>query len=84
MTSADLQALQQRNALVDENKAWETSWTRRLLIALMIYAVAGVYLSLLDAALPWLSALVPAGGYIFSTLSLPLAKTVWLEKVYRK
>jgi len=84
MMTAEFQTLQERNARVDENKAWETSWSRRLLIAGLTYVIAGFYMNSLGANAPWLNAFIPVGGYLLSTLSLPFAKDIWARKVYRK
>lgn len=75
-----LRLIQERNARVEADKAWETSKTRRASIALVTYLVAGLYMSALSANLPWLNALIPVGGYLLSTLSLPKIKQAWLQK----
>ena len=78
------ETLQDRNKRVDANKAWETSLTRRSLIAAFTYIVVGFYLMFLDITHPWLHALVPSMAYVVSTLTLPLAKTIWIEKIYKQ
>jgi hypothetical protein len=83
MTNEALQQILDRNVRVEADKAWETSKTRRSLIAGLTYIVAGLYMSSLGVGSPWLNALIPVGGYVFSTLSLPMAKTIWLGKIYR-
>lgn len=80
MTDEALKLIQDRNARVEADKAWETSKTRRGLIAAMTYMVAGFYMSALGAHAPWLNAFIPVGGYLLSTLSLPKIKEIWLEK----
>ena len=82
MTEEILQALQERNERVEADKAWEISQTRRGFIMLTTYVVAGTYMSVLGASLPWLNAFIPVGGYILSTLSLPAIKKIWLEHCY--
>ncbi|OGE82581.1 MAG: hypothetical protein A2846_00445 [Candidatus Doudnabacteria bacterium RIFCSPHIGHO2_01_FULL_49_9] len=69
--------IMERNRRVEIDKAWEISWTRRLFITAATYAVAGIWLVLIDESSPWLKALVPAAGYILSTLSLPFIKNWW-------
>lgn len=76
MTDEALKLIQERNARVEADKVWETSKTRRGSIAGITYLIAGLYMSALGADLPWLNALIPVGGYILSTLSLPLIKKV--------
>lgn len=69
-----------RNRKVETDKAWEISWTRRIFIALATYIIAGIWLMLIHDTNPLLKALVPAAGYILSTLSLPFVKKLWLGK----
>ncbi|PCJ98621.1 MAG: hypothetical protein COA45_07855 [Zetaproteobacteria bacterium] len=78
------QNLQERNKRVEADKAWETSRTRRALIALFTYLVVGFYLNLLNVNYAWLHALVPPMAYVLSTLSLPLVKKIWIEKIYNE
>jgi len=80
---SDFQAIQERNRRVEAEKAWETSLTRRGMIAVVTYFVAGFFLWLVQIPSPWLSALVPTGGYILSTLSLRWAKKLWLKRLYK-
>lgn len=69
-----------RNHKVELDKAWEVSYTRRAIIAGMTYVVAAVFLKHIGVEGHLLSALVPTGGYIFSTLSLPAVKKMWVKK----
>lgn len=78
-----MEDIQKRNARVEADKAWETSWTRRLIIVLITYGVVCFYLHLLKVEQAWLHALVPAGAYMLSTLSLPLIKKIWLKNLYK-
>tara|TARA_B100000745_G_scaffold298277_1_gene246639 strand:+ start:265 stop:510 length:246 start_codon:yes stop_codon:yes gene_type:complete len=70
----------ERNHRVEMEKAWETSKTRRGIIAFMTYVVAAIFMKHIGVDGYLLSALVPTGGYIFSTLSLPVVKKMWIEK----
>ena len=80
----ELQKIHERNARVEADKAWETSKTRRVLIALLTYGVVVVFLLVIDAPNPFLAALVPAAGFVLSTLSLPFIKSWWLVHVHKK
>lgn len=80
----DLDTIAQRNARVEADKAWETSLTRKLFIAAITYTVVAFYLPFLGVERSYLHALVPTCGYLLSTLSLPLVKQWWLEKLYKK
>lgn len=79
---SDVAAIKERNARVEAEKAWETSWTRRIIIALLTYCVIGAYLTYLEIEKAWLHALVPAIAYMLSTLGLNVIKLFWIKKVY--
>lgn len=84
MSETDLEAIKERNARVEADKAWETSWTRRLFIAIVTYVLAVFYMHTAGLGNAFLGAFVPAGGYLLSTVSLPFAKAFWLRNFYRK
>lgn len=76
-----LAAIQDRNERVEMQKAWETSATRRFFIALVTYLTAYLYMRYgLEVAKPYLDALVPTGGYLLSSLSLPVIRECWMKK----
>ena len=75
-----LKAIEERNARVTYDKAWETSWTRRGLIAGVTYAFGVVLLNILGHEGAWKHALVPVMGYLLSTFSLPPIKKLWLAR----
>lgn len=80
----DIEGIKARNTRVEADKAWETSYTRRIAIALGTYVIIGAYLDYLGVAQAWLHALVPPMAYVLSTLSLPIIKTMWLKNIYKK
>jgi len=73
----EIQNIQERNRRVEIDKAWETSWTRRVFIATVTYIIAGVWLVMIHDSKPLLKALIPTVGYLLSTLSLPFIKKWW-------
>jgi hypothetical protein len=75
-----VQKIEIRNKSVELNKAWETSWTRTILVAAFTYATVGIFLSVISVPRPWLSAIVPAIGFSLSTLSMPFIKRTWVKK----
>jgi len=75
-----IEEILKRNGRVENDKAWETSRTRRAVIAFLTYLVASVFLKLIGNNSPFINALVPFGGYLFSTLSLSVIKKWWLQK----
>ncbi len=72
--------LEARNARVDGDKAWETSWTRRLSIMVLTYVVVAFYLYFVVHIDPWINALVPVIGFLLSTLTVSLLKKYWLKR----
>ncbi len=80
----DLAAVRERNARVEADKAWETSWTRKIIITILTYLVIMGYLTALGMERVYFHALVPAGGYFLSTLTLPFFKRWWIGHIYKK
>lgn len=72
-----LEALEARNRKVDQNKAWETSFTRRASICTITYFTACLLLYTLMAPDWYFGAIMPVFGYLLSTLSLPYIRHVW-------
>lgn len=79
----DLEAIRIRNIKVEADKAWETSWARRLSICVITYFFLVFYLPVLGLKDSYLHATVPVCGYLFSTLTLPFVKNFWLKKIYK-
>jgi hypothetical protein len=75
-----LAAIEARNTRVEGDKAWETSWTRRLSIMVLTYIVVAFYLHFVVHISPWINALVPVIGFFLSTLTVSLVKKMWLAK----
>lgn len=71
--------IEERNKNVETEKAWETSWARRLLLMLFTYIAIGAYLKVIEVQRPWLSAIVPAVAFMLSTLTMPFFKKLWLR-----
>ena len=80
----EVKNIQERNKRVETDKAWEVSFTRRLLVMFLIYLVVVVFLCVIGVGAVWGNALIPAVGYFLSTLSLPFVKKWWINKVYKK
>ncbi len=75
-----LEKIEQRNARVEADKAWETSWTRRLFVAVFTYLSISLYMWVIKIEQPWLNAIVPTVGFLLSTLTLPFIKKWWVSK----
>lgn len=78
-----VEKMEERNAKVETDKAWETSFTRKSLLVLFTYLAIGLYLQAIEVDRPWINAIVPAAGFMISTLTMPFFKTLWLKK-FRK
>lgn len=75
----EIEELKARNKKVEADKAWETSLTRRFLLALFTYLAIALYLNVISVPNPWQSAIVPATAFLLSTLTLPYFKNLWLK-----
>lgn len=79
-----IKAIEERDKRVEKDKAWEVSWTRRLVLIICIYLVVGLYLQVINIPDPWPNAIVPSVGFLLTTLTLPLFKSLWLKYIYKK
>lgn len=73
--------IEKRNKRVETDKAWETSWTRRICIMSLTYLVVVAYSYIIrecDNIL--LSSLVPVLGFLLSTLSVKAVRRLWEKK----
>ena len=74
----EIKKIQERNKRVELDKAWETSWTRKICICILTYIVVVAYSYIIryfDIVL--LSSLVPVIGFTLSTLSLKYIRIIW-------
>lgn len=76
--------IETRNATVECDKAWETSYVRRGLIVVFTYLSIALYLKYIVGINPWINAIVPAVGFLLSTLSLPFFKSLWTKFFFKK
>lgn len=77
----EIEKIKERNKRVELDKAWETSWTRRICIMVLTYIVVVLYTFVIDKVSNiWLSSLVPVIGFTLSTLSLGLVRKIWEKK----
>jgi hypothetical protein len=79
----EIELLKERNARVEAEKAWETSWFRVILISGIIYVITVKSLIFIGSENYFQNALVPAVGYFISVQSLPLVKKWWIKN-FRK
>lgn len=75
-----LQAIEERNKKVEDDKAWETSWLRKVSIVVLTYIVVVFYMHFVLHINPWINGLVPVIGYSLSTLTISLLKKEWINR----
>lgn len=77
----EINEIKERNKRVELDKAWETSWTRKICICILTYIVVIIYSYVIrnfDNIL--FSSLVPVIGFTLSTLSLKIVRNLWEKK----
>lgn len=79
-----IRKIEERNARVEMGKSWETSYTRRILLAIFTYLAIALYLKFIVKIDPWINAIVPSIGFLLSTLTLPFFKNLWSKYIYKK
>ena len=77
----EIEQIKQRNKKVELDKAWETSWTRKVLIAMLTYFVIVLFFYAVGIARPFINAIVPTCGFLISTLTIPIVKKIWIAKL---
>lgn len=79
----ELEMIKDRNRRVEANKAWETSKTRAVLVALITYFVMILVMHALKVENPFISAIIPTLGFLLSTLSVNSVKNFWMAHIYK-
>jgi len=81
-----IQELLNRNKRVEGDKAWETSWFRRILIAIITYIAACAFLTVTEGnhSRAYLPAFVPTIGYLISSISIGPVKKWWINNRYQR
>ena len=74
-----LNAIEQRNRKVEVDKAWETSLSRKIIIAVLTYAIIVLFFLVAQLPKPFINSIVPTAGFVLSTLSLPFLKKLWIK-----
>ena len=77
----EIEEIKARNKKVELDKAWETSWVRKICICILTYIVVIVYSHIVrNYDNIFLSSLVPVIGFTLSTLSLKYIRKIWEKK----
>ena len=79
----EVKKIKERNARVEADKAWETSWTRRVLIVALTYIVIVSFFLVARLPDPFVNAIVPVLALLLSTLTVPLFKRRWVKNRYQ-
>lgn len=74
-----IRELELRNARVESDKAWETSFARRALLTIFTYVSVGAYLQAIGLQNAWLHTIVPAVAFVLSTLALPFLRKLFFR-----
>lgn len=75
----EINKLKERNRRVEIDKNWETSLTRKFLLAIFTYISIALYLKFIVGIEPWVNAVVPSIGFLLSTLTLSYFKNLWIK-----
>jgi len=62
------------------DKAWETSLTRKVVIAVLTYIMIVLFFFTAGLSKPFVNSIVPTVGFVLSTLSIPYFKRIWVKK----
>ena len=77
----EIEKIKNRNKRVELDKAWETSWTRKICICILTYVVVVIYSYIVrNYNNIFLSSIVPVIGFTLSTLSLKYVRKIWEKK----
>ena len=79
----EIDKIKERNSRVETEKAWETSWTRRIIIAIFTYVVIAIFFFFIGTDEPLRDSIIPAAAFILSTLSGPFLKQWWLKNIHK-
>lgn len=80
----EINKIKERNKKVEREKAWEISWTRRIMVAVVTYIVIAIFFIFIGTDEPFRDAIVPSAAFILTTLSGPFIKKLWLRYIYKK
>jgi len=77
----EVEKIKERNRRVEEDKAWETSWARKIFITFSTYIIVVVFMIVMQENKPFLKSLVPVLGYILSSVSYGVVRSWWLKRI---
>ncbi len=80
----EINKLKERNKRVEADKAWETSWARKILIFILTYFVIVLFFYFAELPKPFINSIVPSLAFVLSTLTLPFVKKKWVKSNNKK
>jgi hypothetical protein len=73
----EIKEIKKRNERVELDKAWETSYTRKIAIVILTYLVVVIFFFSANLPKPFINSIVPSLAFTISTLTLPWFKIIW-------
>lgn len=80
----ELEKIKWRNQKVEADKAWETSCSRKILVAIIIYTIVVIVMYLLKLENIFVSAWIPTAWFLLSTLTINIVKKMYIERYVKK
>jgi hypothetical protein len=75
----EIEEIKKRNQRVETDKDWETSTTRKIVVAILTYIVIVAFFFFAGLPKPFVNAIVPAIAFVLSTLTVAIFKKWWLK-----
>ena len=72
-------SVEERNRRVELDKSWETSLSRKIVVAILTYFVVVLFFIFAGLPNPLYASIVPTIAYLVSTLTLPFFKKTCLR-----
>ena len=76
----EIERIKNRNSRVENDKAWETSFTRRILIIFLTYFTMVVFFYFAKLPKPFVNSIVPSLAFLISTFTLNFFKSWWINR----
>jgi len=80
----EIKKIKERNKRVEADKAWETSFARKIVVFVLTYIVIVIFFFFAGLPDPFANAVVPALAFVISTSTLPFFKRMWLRYMHGK
>jgi hypothetical protein len=80
----EINSIKERNKRVEADKAWETSWTRKIIILILTFFLISLFFYITGLPKPLISATVSTIAFLLSTLTLSFFKNMWKNHFYKR